>query len=130
MLKSHKPEVCYPAQGFALLSNAEAVVVTEFGAIPGRRLSTSLGERKEPVTYWFAMGNRTVMNNFQKRWIQLGMALTGQIPDGLLFRVSSIDSDSAQGFRVQEQFVNDLLRAVPAVDRARLSGLGAPASSS
>lgn len=125
-LKSHKPEVCYPAQGFTLLSNDEAAIATDFGPIPGRRLRTSLGQRTEPVTYWFAMGNHAVMNNFQKRWVQLTMALTGQIPDGLLFRVSSIDTDSAQAFRLQDQFVNDLLHAVSASDRARLSGVRGP----
>ena len=31
-LQAHKPEVCYPAQGFALHSNQEAQVATPFGS--------------------------------------------------------------------------------------------------
>jgi Protein of unknown function (DUF3485) len=34
--------------------------------------------------------------------------LRGQIPDGLLFRVSSINTDSAASFRLQERFLSDL----------------------
>src|SRR6185295_11767480 len=37
-LQAHKPEVCYPAQGFALHSNEQGEVLTPFGNIPARRL--------------------------------------------------------------------------------------------
>jgi hypothetical protein len=51
------------------------------------------------------------------------LALTGQVPDGLLFRISSIDADPNHAFVVQDQFVNELLRATTPNDRARLAGL-------
>jgi EpsI family protein len=126
-LRAHKPEICYPAQGFKLQSNVEGSVVTDFGTIPVRRLNTSLGERIEPVTYWFAMGDRAVMNNIDKRIVQLRLALSGQILDGLLFRVSAIDADSDRSFRMQDKFVNDLLRSLPVSERVRLSGLSGTA---
>ena len=47
----------------------------------------------------------------------------GQIPDGLLFRVSSIDADAVHAFKAQQQFVADMMAAVPPEVRQRLSGL-------
>jgi hypothetical protein len=42
----------------------------------------------------------------------------------LLFRVSSIDPDQARANRMQDQFVVQLLQALPPEERGRLSGLG------
>jgi EpsI family protein len=123
-LQAHKPEVCYPAQGFTLHANEAGNLATPFGAIPVRRLSTSMGPRKEPVTYWFTVGDRVVEGTIYKRLVEMRYGLTGQIPDGLLFRVSSIDPDPARAYAVHEKFVNQMLESIPAGDRKRLSGLG------
>lgn len=122
-LQAHKPEVCYPAQGFKLLQQSDATIDTQFGSIPVRRLNTSLGRRVEPLTYWFTVGESTVHSRWEKRLVEIRLTLTGQVPDGLLFRVSSIDPDPAHAWQVQGQFVNALLNAVQAKDRARLAGL-------
>lgn len=123
-LQAHKPEICYPAQGFTLQSLTKAVLATKYGDIPSTRLFTSMGQRKEPVTYWFTVGDSAVQSNLEKRIVELRYALTGQIPDGLLFRVSSIDSDDAHAYGVQDQFVTQLLESVPPAERVRLSGVG------
>ena len=123
-LQAHKPEVCYPAQGFTLLNNKAGSISTEFGNVPARRLMTTLGSRYEPVTYWFTVGDEVVMGKTQKRLVDLKFGLTGRIPDGLLFRISTIDTDAAHAYGLHDQFVDQLLRAVPAGDRKRLSGLG------
>jgi EpsI family protein len=122
-LAAHKPEVCYPAQGFQLLANVAADITTPFGLIPGRRLNTTLGPRKELVTYWFAVGASAVTSKFQQRMIEVKMGMTGQIPDGLLFRVSSIDDLPSRAFGIQDKFVAALLSSVAPADRPRLSGL-------
>ena len=127
-LTAHKPEVCYPAQGFTLHSNAQADMATPFGAIATRRLSTSLGQRKEPVTYWFTVGDTAVKNRWQQRLVEIRLGLTGQVPDGLLVRISSIDDSTDQAFSAHEAFAADLLVALNATNRVRLSGLGSPAS--
>lgn len=124
-LQAHKPEVCYPAQGFVLQRNETGVVVTTFGTIPARRLFTTLGAaRPEPVTYWFTVGDTAVVGTTQKRLMDLRYGLTGRIPDGMLFRVSSIDPDQARANQMQDQFISQLLQAVSPVERKRLSGLG------
>jgi EpsI family protein len=123
-LEAHKPEVCYPAQGFRLLDERDGALATPFGSIPVRRLNTSMGPRVEPLTYWFTMGETLVQSRWDKRLVELRLALTGQIPDGLLFRVSSIDRDPERAWRVQQEFVTDLLGALGPAERARLTGLG------
>jgi EpsI family protein len=125
-LQAHKPEVCYPAQGFTLHKNDLGQLTTPYGNVEVRRLSTSLGQRAEPVTYWFTVGDRVIQSKIEKRLAEIRLGLTGQIPDGLLFRISSIDGNTQRGFAMQQQFAAELLAAVPAGTRKRLSGLGDP----
>jgi EpsI family protein len=126
-LRAHKPEVCYPAQGFKLLDSQEASLDTEHGRIPTRTLRTVLGARHEPVMYWFAQGGRTSASSWEQRVQGLRLMLTGQVPDGLLFRVSSIDADAPRAWQRQGEFVRALLAACTPSARARLAGLGAVA---
>ena len=123
-LQAHKPEVCYPAQGFVLQRNEAGLLGTPFGDMPVRRLFTTMGARHEPLTYWFTVGDKAVQGKTQKKIVELSFGLTGRIPDGMLFRVSSIDPDQTRAYQLQEQFVNQLLQAVSPAGRKRLSGLG------
>ena len=124
-LQAHRPEVCYPAQGFKLRDSEDGALATAFGSISVRRLLTTLGPRHEPVTYWLTVGDRTVASQLDLRLAQIRLGLTGQIPDGVLFRVSSIDDDPARAFSAQQQFTADLMAAVSPTVRKQLSGLGA-----
>jgi len=127
-LAAHMPEICYPANGFTLHRTEPGQLPTPFGEIPVHRLFTSKGAREEPVTYWFTFGaepmSRDAGRQLRRRLVELRYAFTGRIPDGLLFRVSSIDGDQARAHELQDQFVNDLLPALSPVERKRLSGLG------
>jgi EpsI family protein len=127
-LQAHKPEVCYPSQGFTVTRDTQGPLVTPFGRIPVRRLDTQMGQRFEPVTYWFTVGDTPVRTRWEQRLVQIRLGLTGEIPDGLLFRVSSIDESSARAYELQRAFVSDLLANVSALDRFRLSGLRSAAS--
>jgi EpsI family protein len=124
-LRAHKPEICYPAQGFKLLDAANTVLHTEHGPIPARTLRTVLGPRNEPVMYWFAFAGRTTASAWERRLQSLRLTMTGQVPDGLLFRVSSIDADAPRAWQRQGDFVRALLGACTPLARARLAGLNA-----
>ena len=125
-LQAHRPEVCYPAQGFKLGKVEDGALPTSFGSISVRRLLTELGPRSEPVTYWLTVGDQVIRNTFDKRIAEIRLGLTGQIPDGLLFRVSSIDNDTARAFAMQQKFAADMLAAVPIETLRQLSGLSPP----
>jgi len=122
-LGAHEPELCYPSSGFILHRREAMQLATQYGEIPVRRLFTSKGQRVEPVTYWLRIGDR-VVRGWQRRLVELRYTLSGRVPDGLLFRVSSIDPDQARANKLQDQFVNQLLQSVSSADRKRLSGLG------
>ena len=55
--------------------------------------------------------------------MQIRLGLSGNVPDGLLFRVSSIDADPARAYAVHERFIADLLQSVVHDVRTRLGGL-------
>ena len=122
-LQAHRPEVCYPAQGFKLNNMADGTLPTAFGNIEVRRLSTSLGARNEPITYWLTVGDQIIHSDLEKRIAQIRLGLTGQIPDGLLFRISSIDNDTKRAYEMQQQFAAQMMSAVPPVVRKQLGGL-------
>jgi len=122
-LEAHKPEVCYPAQGFTVDSTEVSALDTGFGQISAKRLATHLGSRHEPLIYWFTLGSHNVQSRLSKRIVELKMAITGQIPDGLLFRVSSIDKDTPHAWERQAEFVRDLMAHVTPDARTRLTGL-------
>jgi EpsI family protein len=129
-LQAHLPEVCYPAQGFKLGKVEDGAITTPYGNIEVRRLTTSLSSRNEPVTYWLTFGDQVVKGTLEKRLVEIRLGLTGQIPDGLLFRVSSIDTDPTRAFAMQQKFAADMMVAVPPPVRKQLSGLTPSASAS
>lgn len=122
----HKPEVCYPAQGFAISNRKRGVLETNYGAIPVRTMNATAGRRLEPITYWIVSGRKVVDGNIEKKYGEMLLSLDGLIPDGLLFRVSSIDADQPGAFRRQEAFVRQLLDAVQPELRKQLAGLSEP----
>lgn len=122
-LQAHLPEVCYPAQGFKLLSSEKAAIQTPQGDIAGRRLMTRRDNRQEPVTYWFSLGGKAVVGRVESRLEELRFAFSGQVPEGVLFRVSSIDPDPARAHREHERFVAQLMPALPPEMRRRIGGL-------
>lgn len=121
--RAHYPEACYSAAGFTLHRSETSQLTTPFGEIPVRRLFTSKGMREEPLTYWLRIGDKSVLG-WKTRLVELSYTLTGRVPVGLLFRVSSIDPDQLRANRMQEQFINELLQAVSPAERKQLSGLG------
>ena len=91
-LQAHRPEVCYPAQGFALEMSRDGLLSTSFGQIRVRRLFASMGARKEPLPYLFLVGDSMTHGRWDPRLGTLRYGLVGKMPDGFLFRVSSIDA--------------------------------------
>jgi EpsI family protein len=123
-LQLHYPEVCYPAQGFEVSSNTRALIATPHGVLTVRRLETRLNpQRNEPVTYWAMLGEHVVLDGMQKKWTEIRASWAGERADGLLFRVSSVDEAQDHAFAGQTAFITDLLEALPAPARLRLSGL-------
>lgn len=122
-LQLHYPEVCYPAQGFRLLGNRKVELNLAGAKIPARRLETVLGnQRFEPVTYWTVIGETAVLGGIDKKLVEMRYGFRDMIPDGLLFRVSSIDRDTNAAYALQEQFAAEIVKSIPERYRARFAG--------
>lgn len=122
-MQLHKPEVCYPAQGFTLHEKHADTLNLGTGSIPISRVSTSLGNRNEPITYWITIGDKVVKGGgIQKKLVEMSHGLSGNIPDGMLIRVSSIDPDKARAYQMHDRFSNQMLEALAPEARWRLAG--------
>ena len=120
--RAHLPEVCYPAQGFQITSNTKNQMVLADRAVSTRLLMSKLGMRDEPITYWLVVGDRVTVSRTDQRLAQFRLGLKGLIPDGMLVRVSSIDSDMARGHQIQEKFLVEMAEALPEIARDRVFG--------
>ncbi|HZV97478.1 MAG TPA: EpsI family protein [Methylophilaceae bacterium] len=118
----HRPEFCYAAQGFQLTSSRIGELFTQYGSLPVRRLLAVQGRRNEPITYWVTVGDKASLPGLDRKLNQLAYGLTGRIPDGMLVRVSSINSDSDSAYRLQEKFIRDMLVGMNPRDRVRVAG--------
>lgn len=121
-LRAHRQEACYQAQGFKI-SNLKTVDLLVLGkSVQATQMIATYGSRIEPVTYWFTMGDHVVRSYIARQVVQLQYALSGYIPDGYLFRVSTLNSDTASGLELQHRFTSELMQAITPELRARLLG--------
>lgn len=121
-LAIHKPEVCYYAQGFEVMKIYTDELLTQYGKFPIKRLMAVKGSRNEPITYWVTIGNKAVLPGIEEKLQQLRYGLTGNVPDGMLVRVSTIDSDKEKAYQLQNVFIQDLLSTIADAERTRLIG--------
>jgi len=118
----HKPELCYPAQGFSLLSTQSGKLDLLGRQIPAFRLETSLGQRFEPITYWTVVGDHVTSSMTDKRITEVRYAMRARIPDGMLVRISSIDKGTDNAYAVQNQFASEMIQAISPEHRNRFAG--------
>jgi EpsI family protein len=123
MMQVHKPEICYNAQGFNVSENQDVTLNTAYGSFTARQMVAIKGLRAEPITYWITIGNKVAVNPVQWRLERIRYGLTGVVPDGLLFRVSTIGDNSQAEYAIQQKFVSDLMHSVDSVTRSRLLGV-------
>jgi EpsI family protein len=109
-LQLHLPEGCYEGQGFALDNKITVLMQTPFGEMTVARLLATKEQRVEPVTYWMVIGGQLATSLWEAKKIKLAYAIKRQIPDGILFRISSISSDPQRGYALQQEFVNAMMR--------------------
>lgn len=122
-MNTHKPEICYPAQGFKVTVPAfDSTLSAGPTIIPVKRLVTEMGQRTEPITYWLLVGDEITAFGYAQRSVAIRYGLRGVVPDGVLVRVSSISRDPTAAFALQDQFVKQMLAAMPPGKRYRFIG--------
>lgn len=127
-VKVHRPELCYPAQGFKVLSlqaNQFAGVRSEVAGrdVTGQRMVVDGRGNKEVVSYWIRIGDTYSSNPWRIRWQIIQEGLQGRMTDGILVRVSQrvpSDANPAATYPLLESFARDMVQALPAQTRAYL----------
>lgn len=123
-MQTHRPEVCYPAQGLSVRrSTFDASLDLPERALPLKRLVAGNGPRNEPISYWLVIGDSVATFGYSHRLATLRYGLTGRIPDGMLVRVSSVDDDVSRSFKNQDEFLYELFSALRPDFRKRLLGV-------
>ena len=124
-LQLHRPETCYPGQGFRLsqfqdfdmsLGHEEQVHLRKFTA---RR-----DDRKERVMYWTRIADFFPLSTMTEYRAILSSVARGVVPDGILVRVSMLGTDTTIDDGLLEQFIRDMIAALPPLGQKLL--LGAP----
>ena len=111
-LQVHRPEVCYPAFGFALLkSEPVQLIIGQAPKLPGRRLIAQSNEQVQAVIYWTRLGEYFPVDVTEQRLDRLNTAIHRYIPDGLLARFSISGSDTNFAFATMRGFIRELIYA-------------------
>lgn len=120
--RAHRPEVCYPAQGFQIRSDRTARLTVNTRQITARQLVAVQGGRIEPITYWVIVGNQVAVSGTDQKLRQLAYSTRGIVPDGMLVRISNISSDAVASYNLHQRFAAELAGSLRPPERERIFG--------
>jgi EpsI family protein len=122
-LMLHRPEKCYPANGYEILqSKVVSVPLAPKVQLPARRLVAESHLARENIVYWTRMGEYLPTSDPDQRTTRLITVMHGYIADGVLARFSTISQQSDAALGMLEKFIPAMLRAVAPADRRTLIG--------
>ena len=97
-VKVHRPDVCYPAQGFQIL-RLEPVRLPlarpDGTPVDGVQMLVRSRQRLEAVVYWLRTGSVYSQRSWDARLHIFEEGLKGRRPDGILVRASRVIDDPA-----------------------------------
>lgn len=118
----HRPEFCYSAQGFRVRDAGQGQLSLDGKPLLVQRLTGEMGGRYEPISYWVTLDEQAILPGLSRKLTQLRYGLRGQIPDGMLVRVSTIGMRLEESFQLQERFLRALYAIVDPTVRYRYFG--------
>lgn len=121
-LQLHRPEVCYPANGFQITFRRFVDIAVGGFAIPAVALTAVAGERIEDIVYWTRLGEALPRTAGEQRRDRLEAAMAGYVGDGVLIRASMVRTSDDPGFDLLSAFLGQLVVATAPGDRPALIG--------
>ena len=122
-LQLHRPEVCYPAFGYAISQNREVDIPLAAGAaVQGRSLVATAPESQETILYWSRLGEYFPTSRGQQHFDRTRTAMQGIVADGILARFSVEGGRPADAYEAMQPFVSQLIRSMKPTHRAALVG--------
>ena len=123
-MQVHRPEYCYRAQGFIVTDASEETFNIGKKSLAIRNLIADQGQRHEQISYWITIGDKSTLPGLQRKLIQIAYGLSGQVPDGMLIRVSTISNDSEKGYALNKQFIRELINGMSHENLTKIIGKG------
>ena len=122
-LQLHRPEICYPAFGFAISHNeVTPVSISHAAAVPARSLLAEAPDRREAIVYWSRLGEYLPLDRKAQQLARVRTAMRGEIADGVLARFSMVTQDPNPSFVRLSEFASGLVMAVHPRARPALVG--------
>jgi EpsI family protein len=122
-MQLHRPEACYPAAGFTLRTLGIVPVQALAGVrIPAKRIEAVSQTRTEQILYWTRIGDEFPVSASAQRWAVVRENLHGQVPDGILVRVSTIGQTAAEALPLLTSFIRSLVAGSGPAGRQLLVG--------
>jgi EpsI family protein len=119
----HRPESCYSSQGFKIRELSPSSFSVAGHEVSTMKMTATHGARNERVTYFIRVGDTVISGPASAlNYARLNMGLKGYISDGLLFRISEITDDAKSSDVLQDEFLSQLISAMPANKRQILVG--------
>ncbi|MHA6723757.1 exosortase-associated protein EpsI, V-type [Sphingomonas sp. RS2018] len=123
VLQIHRPEICYPAGGYALSPTLPTTLqIGPNESIPASAFSATSNARSEQVLYWTRIGDRFPVSWAEQRLAVLRSNLKQINPDGMLARVSMANDDMAASRPQMIAFISQLRAVSPPLLRRVLFG--------
>lgn len=113
VLQVHRPEVCYPVGGYELSQTEKIDLSLDSNSIPANIFTAKSPSRTEQVIYFTRLGN-----SFPRSWVEQRISvvnanLAGDIPDGMMMRVSMLGVSQQQAKPILTDFVREFISASP-----------------
>ena len=129
VLQVHRPEFCYPVGGFELSDTRDIMIKVRGQAVPANIFTASAPNRVEQVAYFTRLGAAYPRKWREQRLAVMRANLAGEIPDGMMMRVSALGIDQSEALALladfSSQFIESanprLQRLLLGPDRGRIS---------
>lgn len=120
--QTHLPDLCYPAQGFALLNKRQLVLQVGGQSLTVNSMVAQRDQRTEPLMYWITTNGMVGTERNTRKLNQVQAGLQGLIYDGMIIRVSTINEDTSAARLLETDFLSKLNQAQSPANRAQMFG--------
>lgn len=112
-LQLHRPDECYPPQGFTITPLQEVPVQVAGRTLPANLLTAERPGRVEQVLFWSRIGDQFPGDRTQETLLVARENFRGWMPDGILVRLSVIGTDRTAALRQMQAFATEMGSALP-----------------
>ena len=122
VLQVHRPEICYPAGGFELSPTRKIDLHVGGRIIPANFFTATSPNRIEQVEYFTRLGRAFPRSWAEQRLAVVEANLKGNIPDGMLMRVSLLGNDPVLAQQILGEFSRQFIQIAPPLLKRILVG--------